>query len=262
MKRLAFLVLGAALLGTATGCLKFEEELTILPDGSGKLVYRFAMNPELSKMGGAEEKDPLEEFMSSDPAEFENNAAGIVAMARPERIEIGGWKGLKLTLYFEDINAMKLGDGEKKTAFSFKKEGDGFALEVIDRQFEGKPEESETSEEMKKRMEEMFKKMMAGFDYKATVKLPGAVKTMAGYTMKEGRTASMAVGEKDIQAQQDMKKLSSRKAACGPSEVTDSETAAFRKELAAAKEEWPKLKAEIKANAEKKKSEPEKKDDK
>ncbi|MBI2899601.1 MAG: hypothetical protein HYY17_05410 [Planctomycetes bacterium] len=263
MKRLACLALGAVLVCTVAGCVKITEEILVMPDGSGKLVYTFAMNPEFGGMGG-EAKDPFDELMNSDPAEFEKNSAGIVAMGRPERAELGGWKGVRITFYFEDINKVRLSedDGKKeKMKFSFKKDGDGYAFEVVDNQMgeAGGSEKEPPDEETKKQMEEMFQKMMAGFDYRASVKLPGKVKAVEGYTAKDGRTASISVGEKDVKNQKDFKKLGSRKATCGASEMTDAEVADFKKELEKAKAGWPTLKDEMKKNAEKKKGE-EKKD--
>lgn len=258
MKRLAAL----ALLLPVAGCMKLDEQILILPDGSGKIVYMFAMNPDLASMGGEAAKDPYDEMMSSDPEEFEKNAGGIVAMARPERVEMGGWKGVKITFYFEDVNKLQLGDSGK-TRFSLKKEGADFVFEVVDKQFDSGEKPDETNEEMKKQMEEMFKKMMGGFDYKAAVRMPGKVKKAEGYTKTDGRTASLHVMEKDVQNQQDFgKKLGSRKATCGPSEVSEAEAAAFKEELAKAKKEWVALREEMKRNAEKKKGEEKKPEEK
>jgi|GEM_PF-3220481 len=253
MKRFAVLALSAPLLA---GCVKIAEEIVLMPDGSGKITYTIAMNPELSAMGG-DPKDPLDEFMSGDPDELQKNARGIAALGRPERVEVGGWKGIKLTIYFDDVNQFSTGDdGKEKTKYSFRKEGEGFVFEQVDKQFDSgeKKEEGEhDDEETKKQMEEMFRKMMAGFELRGSVKLPGRITDVGVYTKKEGRTASFAVSEKEIQAQKDFQKYSNRKAACGASEASEAEMAGFKKELAKAKAEWTALRAEMKKNFEKKK---------
>ena len=44
-----------------------------------------------------------------------------------------------------------------------------------------------------------------------------------------------------------------RKVVCGKSEISDADVAAFKKELGEAKDAWSKIKAEMKAEAERKK---------
>src|SRR5438093_78738 len=67
-----------------SGCIKFQEELVLLPDGSGKMVLTFATNIAMiekaremgTKMDGEMEKKGL------GPEDLENTE-GFVAFTRP-----------------------------------------------------------------------------------------------------------------------------------------------------------------------------------
>ncbi|MHC4608679.1 MAG: hypothetical protein ACYTAF_17380 [Planctomycetota bacterium] len=268
MRRIAFLAALAVASLVFDGCVKVREGLVLMPDGSGKLTVSFCLSPELASFGG-EESDPLDDFMETDPDEFTADIPGIVAVTKPERIEEGGWKGIRFTMYFEDINKVKFlddpaEDGTRKAnrTFAFRKTEDGFTLEIEDTSLAEEEEEEEIEdEEFKKEMEKMFKSMMKGFELRNTVTMPGDVTSIKTFTSKEGRKASLRISEGDIERQKDFKKYSSFKAVCGPSKVSDAERDAFKKELAAAKVAWEKLKKEMKKRSEerKKREEEEKK---
>lgn len=261
MKRLLAAPL-ACVLGLLSGCLKMKEDLVVLPDGSGKLTLTLSIRED-NEM--AKDKFTEEEMMSEDPEKMLKEMPGIVAFLRPKLEKKDGFATITTVAYFEDVSKVRIigegdsGDGKALNEFKFRKEGDGFVFEVGgDKVGEGLKDlgaNDDAPPELKKQMEAMIQEMLKGFEFTIQVKLPGAVKEVATFQKKDGRTASFTIGEKDIAGLNDMKKLtgmSSLKAVCGPSEVSAEEQAAFKAELERAKAEWAELKKEMKANFDKK----------
>jgi hypothetical protein len=249
-----------ALLSLA-GCMKIRQELLVMPDGSGRLTLVFSMRSK-----GESAKFTETEMMSGDPDEITDKVRGLVAMTRPTMEEKDGVVRIRMTAYFDDINALKFmddGEGAKakpKQEFSFRKNGEAFEFEIkgnllADEAPERKDVDGLADPELAKQREQIFKAMWAGFEFRQDVRLPGTVTAVEGFQSKDGRVAGYAVLEKDLQKPTDQKKLNSAllfKASCGKSDVTDAEAAEFRKELEAAKAGWAALKKEMKKNAEKK----------
>jgi len=88
---------------------------------------------------------------------------------------------------------------------------------------------------------------LQGFEVKVSVVMPGPVKSAEGMTPGEGRTATLAITEKDIRDMMDKKKgpppSKMKVVASAPGDLTE-EMAKFKKELAAAKVEDAKTRAE------------------
>lgn len=246
-----------------SGCIQYREEMIVLPDGSGKMVFHMGFNldvlEKLKEMGmdpGDTEEEM--EFNEEDVDNFE----GIVALTKPKTEKKGNWQSWSVTAYFDDINKVKMFEKDDETsekklqlAFTFKKDGDGHALEIDDRLMENEDME-DMDEDAGAEAMEMFKEYTKGFEISRNVKMPGPVTKADGYAKKEGRTASNRFDESSLKDMNEfVKSLKSvqRKVVCGKSEMTDEDIAAFKKELADAKEAWPKIKAEMKAEAEKKK---------
>ncbi|HEX7899004.1 MAG TPA: hypothetical protein VF950_14670 [Planctomycetota bacterium] len=264
MKRLlpAVLALACAL----GGCLKFKQEFTLMPDGSGKMQLTIATKPNPAAPVGEGGGITLQEMMSEDPDKMGKEMPGIVAMTRPKEEKKDGWTYLTFSAYFEDFNkvAIKQGEGDDaQTMFDgkFSKQGDGFVFELFGK---GAGDAAgplggadDAPPEAKAQMEAMLKQLLAGFEMKLGVKLPGAVTEISGFAVKEGREASFVLSEKDLGKAADMKKMEavkSMKAVSGASQVSEAELAAWKAEVAKAKEEWAVLKKEMKANYEKKKA--------
>lgn len=259
MKRLIAATL--LLLPVLSGCMKIRQELVVMPDGSGRLTFTFAIPAK-----GDASKFTEQELMSGDPDELTDKIRGLAALTKPTLEEKGAVVKITMTAYFDDVNALKFmddGEGDKakpKVQFSFKKDGETFGLEIQGNLLaDDDPKRLDAAPlndpELEKQREQLFKAMWAGFELRQDVKLPGTVTVVDGFQSKEGRVAVYAVGEKDLQKPADQKKVNQAlhfKAACGKSEVTADEAAAFRKELEAAKAGWAALKAEMKKNAAKK----------
>lgn len=241
------------------GCLKFKQQVQIMPDGAGRIILTLA-----SRETGEDDKLTVAEMMSEDPDKMAQSFPGIVAMSRPTEVKKDGWNHVTVEFFFEDINKVKLvneDDGKVMQEFSFRKEGDGHVLEVKAGGADplgGVPGagEGELPPEVKKQIEEMIKPMLAGFEMRLSVAMPGPVKESGAFREKEGRRAAFALEEKDIAGFDDFKKfeaLKSVKIASGPADLPAAEQADFKAAFEKAKAEWPELKKEMKANFEKKK---------
>src|SRR5947208_2227180 len=114
-----------------SGCMNVREEIVVMPDGSGKLTLHFAI-----KSKGEAAKFTEDELMSSDPDELQDKIRGLVALTRPTMEQKDGMVHLRLTAYFDDLNALKFmddGEGAKakpKQEFAFRKEGESFVVEL------------------------------------------------------------------------------------------------------------------------------------
>ena len=254
-----------AVLIPTVGCLRYEEELVVLPDGSGKMVLSMGFNLEILEKFKEMGMDPAEqeEEMGIDIEDLEN-FEGVVAMTRPKGEKKGTWKTWTFIAYFEDINKVRLiekkADDTKttKVSFAFRKEGDGYALEIDDKfsQNEGLKQIEDLPEEGEEAAWEMLKGFLKGFEMQRAVRMPGPVTSNEGFSKKDGRVASNRVDESAFKGMGDLKKAmktEKRKLVCGPSAMSEADVAAFKKELEEAKAEWPKIKEELKAEAKKKK---------
>jgi len=245
-----------ALLSLA-GCMKIRQELLVMPDGSGRLTLVFSMRSK-----GETSKLTETELMSGDPDEITDKVRGLAALTRPTMDEKDGVVRIRMTAYFDDVNALKFmddGEGAKakpKQEFVFTRDGEACTLEIKGNLLadEAPPREPKDAE-IEKQREEMFKAMFSGFEFRHDVKLPGKITVAEGFQSKEDRVATYVVGEKDLQRPADQTKVNAAnrfKASCGKSEVSDAEAAEFRKELDAAKAGWAALRKEMKGRAEKK----------
>ena len=273
--RPAALLAVSAFLGLASGCMQFQEEWIILPDGSGKMVIRVAVDLETlrkSEKFGVNPKD-LEKQLSFSDLAFDKAELGngFVAMAKPRIEKKDGWRIMTITAYYEDINKVTFGRAgdSSKIKFSFKKEGEGYLLEVdenlfSDAKLDGLDKVEDVPEEQAEAAWEMVKDFTVGFELARSVKMPGAVTSVDGYASKTGRIAINKLTESDLQGLKDIAKAGKiakpgkRKVVCGKSEVSEADLAAFKEELEDAKAAWPKIQAELKAEAEKKKKDSEK----
>ena len=266
--RVAAVLATMAFLFPSAGCIRYQEGLVIMPDGSGKLTLNVGFNLEIfdkfKEMGmdPGEQENKLEDEMTFDMDDVEN-MEGIVALSRPKSEKKDRWQTWTVTAYFDDINKVKLKDKEgeevkTKISFSFKKDGDGYVLEIDDKMFENDDmkKADDVPEEGQEQMWEMVKGFLKGFEVSRDVRMPGAVTTADGFAKKEGRTASNKVVEAELKSMADMMKgmkSAKRKIVCGKSDLSGGDVDAFKKEIDEAKAAWPKLKEEMKAETEKRK---------
>jgi hypothetical protein len=246
------------LLTCFSGCLKVREELTVMPDGSGRIVLTFTIAAK-----GEAAKFTEEELMAADPDEIQEKVRGLVALAKPVAEQKDGAVRLRMTAYFDDLNAVKFmdeGEGDKakpKQEYSFRREGETFVLEITGNLLADEvPERGKSDPDLTRQRDEFFKAMFVGFELRQEVRMPGRITAIEGFQNREDRTAAYVVGEKDLQKVDDQKKINDAKkfkVTCARSEVTDAEAADFRKELEKAKADWVDLRKEMKKAADKRK---------
>jgi len=259
----------AAFLFPASGCIRYQEELVVQPDGSGKMVLTMGFNLEILEKLKGMGMDPKEndDKMTFDAKDFEK-FEGIVALTRPKTEKKDNWQIWSVTAYFEDINKVKLVEKEGETkkvkaTFAFRKEGDGYVLEIDDHLMENDQMKKmdDAPEEGGEQAWEMVKQFLKGFEISRGVKMPGAVTTAEGFSQKEGRGALNKIDEASLKGMADLSKMAKaakRKVVCGKSELSEGDVAAFKKELEDAKAAWPKIQEELKAESEKRKKDKEK----
>ena len=274
LRILALLVLSAA--ASLPGCIQAEEAATLMPDGSGKLTMTIGLKKsmidmirELGKAGGDEKPaDPFDQF--KDPAKLKANSEGIVAWGEPKKSEDNDWVRVSVSGYFEDINKVKVyseanqgGDAQKKLSFAakYEKAGDGgkltMASELTD-DFRKMGKDAGAggagNEELAKAMIEAMKPMLEGLKISMSVTVPGPVEDTGGLLEKKDRKATFSLeGGTILDAMKDPKGPAAKKLeGFGQSSEKGTaivwtkttagadELAAFKKEMAAAKESWEK----------------------
>lgn len=246
----------AALVGVLAiaGCFKSDQTITVYPDGSGKIQAKatvLGMMAQMIKMGGGPGgPGGGPDGEKADPFDILKQNTGDKVYWTNLKAEDGpaGEYILSGVGYFEDMNQIVTKEGEKN--MSFKKEGDGYVFEMkgqFDELSKGMPggdapeggKMSPEQEQQQKQMLEMMKGMMAGFDMKMRVVMPGTVKSAIGLKAGEGREASFALGEKEILAIMDKKQEPPKemRVVSGPADdkALEAEIATFKKELADAK---------------------------
>lgn len=263
----AFLALG--------GCLQVEQGSTIFPDGSGKLLMKVGfkksmlkMIEEFAKQGGGDAKNPLDEL--NDPAKLAENAEGFVAFTAPKKTEDGDFITISFTGYFEDINKVKMhqtqetpgGEAKKTVQFAakYEKTDSGYSLTMNNDPNEdfrklagGEDNPAAGNEELAKAMLEMMKPMLEGMKVTMSVTVPGAIQEVTGFMEKKDRTATMSINAdmilavvKDPKGAEAKKlealgKKGAAKVTWASHTVSDAEVAAFKKEMAEAKDAWGKI---------------------
>jgi hypothetical protein len=256
LKRIATPV--AVVLGLAlAGCIKSEQTFTIYPDGSGKVEINqtlMGMMASMMKgenpMGGDEDGAP-----GKKPDPFEMIRKGVGGKVYWTNLKTSDGPNGEFTIsgtgYFENVNDIK----PEKGTLTFTKADDGGSIFEMTQEmpdelkgggFPGmapaRPGEKPTPEEeaQRKQMMEMMKGMLAGFEARITVVMPGAVKSAEGMKPADGRKAEFKMTEQDMVGMMDSQKLDSiptrfKVVSAAPSGI-DAEFEAFKKDLAAAKE--------------------------
>lgn len=243
MRTLSVLALTLGLL-LAGGCVKMKQIVTVMPDGSGKIEFTFAVSQMMAAQAG---EDPLEEFTLENMT-AEGMPQGVVAMTEPERWEDGGYDYASFTMYFEDINEVAGPEGDTEEMFAnyeFEGGDDGCTLTVRGGMVMGilseyeKPGPDEVA---------MMQQMMAGFEIVEHYVLPGEAEDIDGVEMIDN-TADITIdednlvnGDGPIAALQGSDELV---LTVGENTIDGDTVSAFAAELAQAIEDWEVLKEEM-----------------
>jgi hypothetical protein len=107
MKRFSFTLALAAILFQG-GCFEMDEEVTLNPDGSGKMTVEVVFQDISLNMGGVDEQDPREKLQSTI-SQLVEQSKGIDAWTDVSyRVQDDGRIYFKGTGYFKDINTVDL----------------------------------------------------------------------------------------------------------------------------------------------------------
>lgn len=246
------------------GCIQFEQKLTLMTDGSGKVEYTIAVKAE-GGFGPGGQEDPFEDAMNPD--EIEKQVKGIVAWTLPVFEEKEGWKRVKLTGYFEDINKVQMleggeveeGNREVEFAFELKQDAAGSTLTIRN---PSSKQELERLKEFDKGMPEPIRAIFKGMKLSMEIAAPGKI-TEAKEFKVDGKVARLEIGDEVIFGAMEAKEQATKRLRSlqgdvqvrwGPADDAAARAAAeFKKELAAAKANWPKVRAEMKREFENRK---------
>lgn len=239
----ALIVLTASL----TGCVKFKQVMTLMPDGSGKIDLSIGLSEQLMQMAQQQGENPFDEM---NPMKLSEDSKGIVAFTKPIKKTEGGYTYLSFSAYFEDINAVELGspdDTEEPAKFSYVKKGKGATLSIEESMILSAIADHEPISPEEKAF---AAQMTAGMSFIESYKLPGSFEDIKGVTSADSTATiemtqeHMLNGTGPIADLKDVEKLIFK-----ISEIKEDADAskAFKAELEAAKKEWEAMKKEAEA---------------
>ncbi len=237
-----------ALVLAFTACIKSEQVFTIYPDGSGKVEVKQTISGMMAQMmKGGGPGGPQGGGQQPDLADMVKKSMGGKVYWTDVSTSDGpnGEIVLSGTGYFEHVNDLK----PEKGTIAFEASPDGgyvftMTQEIPDEMKGGMPgmggeggKLTPEQEAQRQQAMQMMKAMMAGFEMKLAVVMPGEIKSADGLPATEGRKASLRIGEEDLQAFMEQKKQppTQMKVVSGPASVGDEELSAFKKELESAR---------------------------
>ena len=238
---LASLVLIATSL---TGCIKFKQTTTVMPDGSGKFDISFGISDQMMQVAQQQGEDP---FAEMDPKEMSENAKGIVAFTEPVKEKKGGYTYMSFSAYFEDINEVELSgpdDEGDPPKYTYKRDGGAATLTVENSMIFAIVSEHEP---MAPEEKAFAAQMLAGMSFNEEYVLPGAFEDIKGVKSADN-TASIELGANDMLDGtgpiKDLKDAEELVFKIGEVKEDDAALKAFKEELEAAKKEWEEMQAE------------------
>lgn len=259
------------------GCVQGEQNFTLFPDGSGKLVMKIGVRKQVVQMmeemakslggktpGGRPIENPFNAF--HDPQQLARDSEGVVAWVPGPLREDGEWLRTQVVGYFEDINKVRLYSakpgpgGGRKLSFSAKMTTtpDGGSI-ALGHSVSGEIEELKTrmaadgSPEATKATLELLKPLLKDLDVRISLTVPGAVTASKGFLKTEGRTLSVGLnGDLMIDLATNPQGEAARRldaivrggestVSWSGSDTTAEALALFREEMNAAKAGWAKL---------------------
>lgn len=220
------------------GCLKAEEDLVVYPDGAGRIRVTAAFDSALLGDQTIESSSLISQLEALE---------GFVAFTRPEIERREGWTTLRLTAYFESVDRVRVRDtrdgrSDVMIAVGWRKEGDGYRLEITDRTLAGGTEDLPPDDGHRRQIWTIFQPLLEGLEVRRKVTLPGTIRSIEGFGRSEGRTAGFELRGAELRKYEDFLALQRevrRSASCGPSLVTEAERQGFKRELEEAKAAWP-----------------------
>jgi len=237
------LVLTASL----TGCVKFKQMMTVMPDGSGKMQLTIGLSDQMMQMAEQQGESPFDEM---NPIALDKESKGIVAFTKPTKKKEGGFTYMTFSAYFEDINAVELGspdDAEEPAKFSYVKQGDSATLTVEESMILSAIGDYEPIAEEEK---QFAAAMTAGMNFTEAYTLPGSFEDIKGVTATDNVATIEMTQEHMLNGTGPIEELKgTEKLVFKITEIKEDAEAmkAFKAELEAAKKEWEAMKKEAEA---------------
>lgn len=200
MRKTHFLAVLAMALLCLTGCFEVDQQYTLNPDGSGKVVHR-VKKPDVMGQGAAGLKDLVKSQMTG--------AKGVDAWSdvSVETTEDGSMV-FTGTAYFSNLNELELEDADA-LRFRWIPAPNGARLELVTS--EAQASESELSaDEVAKQLEDakkewnqtkpMMQGILSSFKWRASFELPGEVVDSSSFETSGGSTVTFNMsGERYFQ---------------------------------------------------------------
>ncbi len=253
----------------STGCIKMKNQVLVMPDGSGKVILSVAVNEAMLSQalasaeallgGSAKRRVPKASEISASAVNvdgIERSSKGFVAFSQPKEHVQQGWRTISMVGYFEDINNVKIRTDktpETTLSFAFKKNGEGYVLDVMNKSLSKLTSDSlmrslkkATGADVPPQIMSAMGPMVKGFSVTEAYKLPGIVTAAKGLPRTEGRVAGIALGEGFLTNPEKAREIAvqtRRSITCGPSKVGKEELRGFRHEMELAQAAWKKHRA-------------------
>jgi hypothetical protein len=272
--RRPLLALLAAAAASALGCLQADEQVVLMPDGSGKITMTIAVKKQILTLLDARLKElkskvpdgpklsnPFEQFTGAD-SPLVANAEGVAAWSLGRVQQDGEWVRTTVVGYFDDINQVRIysedngPDGPVKTLVfqaRLAKTPSGWSL----------LSSNEKRKDLRKLISpgredadvqnaslDLMKPMLQEMKLANSVVVPGAIKDAVGFFSFDGRRASTSIDGPTLVAAvtnpegEEHRKLltlgatSDIRLSWSTIDVSDAEVAAFKQEAARAKQAW------------------------
>jgi len=241
-----------------------KNQILVMPDGSGKVILSVTVNESMlsqalasveALLGGSTKRHipkPSEISASAVNVDgIERSSEGFVAFTEPKQNVQQGWRTISMVGYFEDINEVKIRTDktpETSLSFSFKENGDGYVLDVVNKSLNKLTSDSlmkslkdASGADVPPQIMSAMGPMVKGFSVTEAYKMPGVVTEAKGLPRTEGRVAGMALGEgflTNIEKAREIASQTHRSITCGPSQVGEQELRDFKREMELAQAAW------------------------
>ena len=229
------------------GCIQFHEVAEIMPDGSGTVTVSYSVSLKSKLL--VDESATAYSVYETVAAESE----GLAAVTDASVTQTDGRQRFEFTAWFEDANRLKLQFKERPAlALSWKKEGDGYALEatlggarsvaeqIVESEKTPPPPGTELDDGMAEFLDVLRTAVFKGLDLRTEIRLPGKITSVEGFEKIDDRTVRFELDGEGVKDTAAMKRLARQVfiVRCGPSVVPKRRVDAFAKELAAARKAW------------------------